>query len=328
MFRKRVLAFGIALLMLLSLAACQTNENASGEGSRPDAAAAEKPTQDRSGNAITIPDTVEKVIVLAPSTAQVLAEIGLTGKIIACDTQTPLYVTGLKEGIPQFDMMQPDLEQLLSLKPDIVFVSGLSSLGGDDAFKTLRDAGICVADIPSSNSISDVKKDVEFIADCMGKSAEGKKLTADMQTDIDAISAIGKTITDKKSILFEIASAPSIYSFGKGVFLHEMIELIGATNALGDQNSWISVTEEAAVAANPDVILTNVSYEPDPVGNIKKRAGWENVSAVKNNAVYYIDNGASSLPNHHIVDALKQMAKAVYPEQYKDIVSPLDNAGK
>ena len=328
MFKKRFLSLCVALLMLLSLSACQTDEGTSSAASPSNADTAAKPVKDRAGNDITVPDTVEKIIVLAPSSAQVICELGLTDKIIACDTQTPSYTTGLKEGIPQFDLMQPDMEKLLSLKPDIVFASGLSSLGGADTFKPLRDAGICVADIPSSNSIADVKKDVEFVADCVGKSAEGKKLTADMQTDIDEIAAIGKTIADKKSVLFEIASAPNIFSFGKGVFLHEMIELIGATNVLSDQESWIAVTEEAAVSANPDVILTNVNYEPDPVGDIKKLKGWKNVTAVKNNAVYYIDNGASSLPNHHIVDALRQMAKAVYPDQYKDIDSPLDNASK
>ena len=143
-----------------------------------------------------------------------------------------------------------------------------------------------------------------------------------MQNEIDAIAAIGKTITDKKSVLFEIAAAPSIYSFGKNTFLQEMLEIIGAENILADQESWVSVTEEAAVGANPDVILTNVNYIEDPVGEIKGRSGWENVNAVKDGQVYVIDNGASSLPNQHIVDALKQMAKAIYPQQYAGITDP------
>ena len=45
-------------------------------------------------------------------------------------------------------------------------------------------------------------------------------------------------------------------------------------------------------------------------------SGWENVTAVANGDVHYIDNGKSSLPNHGIVDALVEMAVAVYPEEY------------
>ena len=122
---------------------------------------------------------------------------------------------------------------------------------------------------------------------------------------------------EKKTVLFEISPVPYLYSFGTGVYLNEMIELIGAQNVLADQEGWLSVTEESAVAANPDVILTSDNFSnEDPVAEILGRAGWENVTAVKDGAVAYIDNAASSLPNHHIVDALKEMAKAVYPEEY------------
>lgn len=95
-----------------------------------------------------------------------------------------------------------------------------------------------------------------------------------------------------------------------------MIELIGATNVLGNEQSWISVSEEAVIAANPDVIITNVNYIENPIDEIKSRAGWENINAIKNNEVYYVDNMASSLPNHNIIKALEEMAKAIYPDIY------------
>jgi len=100
------------------------------------------------------------------------------------------------------------------------------------------------------------------------------------------------------------------------VFLNEMIELIGAENVFADQQSWIAVTQEAALSANPDVILTNVSYIPNPVDEIKTRDGWDAVKAVKDGNVIYIDNMSSSLPNQGIVKALHEMAKAVYPDKY------------
>ena len=132
--------------------------------------------------------------------------------------------------------------------------------------------------------------------------------------------AIGETIGEKKTVLFEISPVPYLYSFGTGVYLNEMIELIGAENVLADQEGWISVTEESAVAANPDVILTSDKFSnEDPVAEILGREGWQNVTAVAEGQAYYIDNAASSLPNHHIVDALIEMAKAVYPDEYASL---------
>lgn len=273
------------------------------------------PLTDRSGKEITVPEEITKVISMAPSTSQVLEELGLTDLLIAVDTQTPYYVEGTDE-LPQFDMMTPDCESLLALDPDIVFITGMSYIGSDDPYSELTAAGICVAEIPSSESIAAIQEDILFISQCFGMQEDGEAIVADMDERIQAVSEVGETITEKKSVLFEIAALPYIYSFGEGVFLDEMLDLIGAENVLGDQEGWLSVTEESALAANPDVILTSVNYIEDPVGEILGREGWESIEAVKNQQVYYIDNAASSLPNQHVVDALEQMAKAVYPEEY------------
>lgn len=277
-------------------------------------ALAEVPVQDRAGNDIAIPAEVNKIISLAPATTQIIEDLGMKDKLIAVDTQTPLYVEGVSE-LPQFDMMQPDIEQIAALTPDVIFTSGMSYLE-DNPFQMLIDMGVCVIEIPSSSSIAAVQEDILFTAACLGAESEGQALVDGMQVTIDEIAAIGAGIEEKKSVLFEISALPYIYSFGSGTFLNEMIELLGAENVLADQESWLSVNEEDAVAANPDVILTSVNYIEDPVGEIKSRAGWDVVSAVANGDVYYIDNAASSLPNHHIVDALIEMAVAVYPDAY------------
>lgn len=295
-------------------------ETASAETEESAEEAAARPQEDRAGNPIEVPEEVDSIISLAPATTQILCDLGLADEIVAVDTNSPMYAAGLSGDVMQFDMMEPDLEQILNAEPDIIFVSSMSSQGGDDIFAGIREAGICVAEIPTSNTIEDVKKDVQFTADCVGKSEEGAALVADMEAVIDEVSAIGQNIEEKKTVLFEISPVPYLYSFGTGVYLNEMIELIGAQNVLGDQEGWISVTEESAVAADPDVILTSDNFSnSDPVAEILGRAGWENVTAVKEGQACYIDNAASSLPNHHIVDALKEMAKAVYPEEYADL---------
>ena len=97
-----------------------------------------------------------------------------------------------------------------------------------------------------------------------------------------------------------------------------MVTGIGATNVTGDQEGWVSISEEEAIAMNPDVIVTNVNYVEDAVNVIKNAAGWENVNAIKNNEVYYIDADASNQPNNHVVDAMIEMAKKVYPDQFAD----------
>lgn len=325
---KKLISIILLACMALSLAACGTpaasaqSAPASGStaavSSQPASAApAAKPATDPSGAAISLPDTIEKIIVLAPSITETLLALGMGDSIIAIDTQT--QAQGYKElaaDLPAFDLMTPDAEQLAALAPDVMFVSGMSMANGENPFQPLIDLGVCIVTIPSSESIAGIYEDIAFLGAVVDKQDEAAALVDNMRAEIERIGAIGKTITEKKSVYFEIAAAPYAYSFGSGVFLNEMIELIGATNILADQQSWLSVELEGVVAKNPDVILTNVNYVENPTQEIMDRSGWGEVSAVKNKAVYAIDNMASSLPNHNIVKALAEMAKAVYPEQY------------
>ena len=321
---KKLLSLILALAMAASVAGCAA-QPASGSASAPasvsapssavSAPAAEKPATDPSGAEVNIPDEIGSVVVLAPSIAETLVALGCGDLIVGYDAQS-VGLEGLPADVPTFDMMQPDMEQLAALKPDVLFVSNMTLYDQSNPYQQLIDLGVCVLCVPTANSIATIQEDIAFIAAAMGKTAEGDTLIADMQAELDRIAAIGATVTEKKSVYFEIGAAPNLYSFGTGVFLNEMIELIGAENVLADQEGWLAVEAETIVAADPDVILTNVNYIDDPVAEILGRSGWEGMSAVKNEQVFYIDNMASSLSNHNIVKALDQMAKAVYPDLF------------
>lgn len=280
-----------------------------------EAVPAAQPTVDRAGNEIVLPDEVNRVVSLAPSTTQLLLDLGLGDKLVAVDTYSAMYYEDTA-GLLQYDMMTPDNEALALLEPDVIFVTGMSFAEGENPFQPLIDLGACVAVIPSSYSIEDIREDILFIADVMNVEDEGAAIVADMDEAIAEIKAIGDTIEDKKTVLFEISALPYIYGPGDHTFLDEMIEILGAVNVLDGQNDWVFVSEEAALSLNPDVILTSTDYIEDPIGEILAREGWGDVTAVANKAVYPISSQTSNQPNQHVVEALRDMALAVYPEAY------------
>ncbi|EJY7245467.1 ABC transporter substrate-binding protein [Enterococcus faecalis] len=306
----------LGLVATLGLAGCGKQEKKATTSSEKTEVTL--PTKDRSGKEITLPKEATKIISLVPSTTEVIEDLGKTDQLIAVDTQSSTMMTDLKK-LPQMDMMAVDAEKLIALKPQIVYVNDINLASSESVWKQVEDAGITVVNIPTSTSIKAIKEDVQFIADSLSEHEQGQKLIKTMDQEIDEVAKIGKTIKKPKTVLFEVAALPDIYSFGNGTFLNEMIETIGAKNVLANEKGWLPVTEEAAIAAKPEVILTNVNYMKDPAKEILARKNWENVPAVQNKEVFEIDNMSSSLPNNHITKALKQMAKAVYPEEYKDL---------
>ena len=272
---------------------------------------------DREGTEVNIPTKIEKIISTAPSNTEVLMALGLGDKLVAIDKYST-DIEGINTELPQIDFSNPDAETIIGLEPDIVIASGHNKTGSvEDPFKAISEAGIPVVYIPSSDSIDGIYKDIEFIADVVNERSKGKEIVDDMKAQVEEIKAIGDTITDKKSLYFEISPAPYLSSFGKSTFLNEMIEIIGAKNIFENEEGWISPTAEAIIDANPDVIITNAGYMENPTEEIKSRDAWENINAIKNNEVYLVDQNASSRPSQNVIKALEQMAKAVYPEHYE-----------
>ena len=276
--------------------------------------------KDRAGNDIALPDKIESITCLAPSATDIILSLGLADKIIASDsTSIDMLKTNNIDisNITVFDMLNPDSEKMIAIKPDIVIVNNFSVFSGKNSLDSIKASGICIAVIPSSDTIKSIEDDITFLGNVLNKNEAASNIINIMDKNIENIRAIGESIQNKKKVYFEIAALPNLYTFGTNVYLDDMINIIGASNIFSDRNSWITAAEENVLFANPDVIFTSVHYINNPTEEILSRESWQNVNAIKNKDVYYIVSG--SLPTHNIIQALIEMAKFAYPEEYKDI---------
>lgn len=308
--RKIIILLGM-LVMALALTACSGNNE-------PEAAQGQettRPTIDREGYAITLPDEINTILALGPSNAEILVAMGLGNKIIGVCMDSS-DVPGLPPNISTSlsFWMDIDVEYVIELMPDIVFVTGLTRAGGTDPLYAAAAAGISVIYMPTSETIEAVMEDIRFIAAVMETDEQGEAIVTAMQAEIDEIIAIAATITQPRTVLFELFPG---WSIGTGTFIHEMIELVGATNIFADQEGWIAVSEEVVLDANPDVILTAADFLDDPVAEIIERPGFDTIAAVQNNNVFQVDANSSQRPSQNITRALREIAQAVFPEYFQ-----------
>ncbi len=258
------------------------------------------------------------IISLSPAVTAILDDLGMGSSLVGMDNWSPLPA-GTPTGTPRFDMLNPDIESLAALEPDLLIVTTMSRQGSSqDPFEPLSAGGIRVVYTETSSTIADIRADIRLLAELTDRTETGELLIADMDTQIAAIASLSETIPAEKrrSVVFEIAAAPYIYSFGTGVYLNELLEIAGARNILDDQTGWIAVSAETIIQRSPDVILTNVNWLDDPVAEIMNRPAWKNLPAVKNGRVFLVDSNSSSQPTHRITRALFEIAHAVYPELF------------
>ena len=275
-------------------------------------------TEDREGNPITLPANINRIISIGPSNTEILSALGLLDMVIATDDHS-INLPNINSGIPAFDMMSLDGEQIINLEPDVIFITGMSRGGGGNPLQLVSDVGICVIFIPISSSIAGIKEDIRFISTVMDVLPQGEEIIAEMEREIETFRAIGITIPEeeRKTVYVEVYPAPWLVSFGTGVFMHELLEIIGASNMLGDLEGWTVVSDETVLDLNPCVILTTVDFLDDPIGEIASRPGWNQIPAVQNGNVFVIDANASSRPSQNIIIALREMATAIYPEFFE-----------
>lgn len=293
---KKFLLVLLAVVLSISLMAC---------GNGDDVVENEDLVNDEQSD-----DNVDSIVSLAPAITEVLVEMGYGDKLVAADGPESQSRQGVPEDIVFMDMMAPDVEQLIALQPDIVFASEITIGGGEDPLKILEDEGISVHYIYSSNSIEEIYENILFIGQVLNDEEGSQDIVDNMKNQIEEIRERNEN-EERKTAYFEIAAAPDMYSSGSGTFLNEMLEILGLENILADNESWMNVSEEIILDRNPDTIFTNVAYIENSVEEILSRDGWESISAVSNEDVYYINNSHSSLPNHNIVKAILEMEEAV-----------------
>ncbi|MDR3248065.1 MAG: ABC transporter substrate-binding protein [Treponema sp.] len=260
-----------------------------------------------------------RIISAAPSNTEIIVGLGLADRVIAADKYS---LDLLPPGITEIDFFYPDAEAILGLAPDLIISSEHNVYGAaDDPYKILGDMGINILYIPTSRSIADIKRDIRTVAAALGEAGRGEDLVRTMEQEIQELAEIGQRITadpafKRKTVYLEISPFPNPVTMGRETFLDEMLGIIGARNVFGDTAGWIAPSAEAILERNPELILTNVNFIEDPVGEIKSRQGFASITAIRENQVHIIDTDSSSRPSHRITVALRQMAQAVYPEEY------------
>jgi iron complex transport system substrate-binding protein len=302
--------FFVAILIGGLVAGCKTKTTQ--EGAKETAAYPLAITDDV-GRKVTVKKTPQRIISLAPSNTEILFALGLGNRVVGVTTFCD-YPPGAKKKEKIGGFKDPNLEKVIFLKPDLVLATG----GIQQPFiQELEKVGISVFVLHPKN-LNQVIEGINKVGKITGRLEESKRLT----------DAMSKTITDiknkvasqrKKSrpkVFVEIFSQP-LYSAGTGTFIDDLIRVSGGKNIAAQAGSgYVVFSLENLLKEDPDVYMAVKGSMNDP-GLLKKRAGFSDLKAVKNNRVYVVDDNLVSRPGPRIVQGLKQIAKSIHPDLFK-----------
>jgi iron complex transport system substrate-binding protein len=250
------------------------------------------------GRIVVIPARVERAVSLAPNLTESIFAVGAGERLVGVTTFCNFPSEA--EQIPKVgDTINPNMETIVALKPQIVFVSTASQI--ETFTKTLEQQNIAVF-ITNPNDLDGVLKNLEQFGEIFGTETQAETLAANLQKRISAVDS--KTQKAAVKVFVQISKEP-LFTIGKDSFLTEIIRRAGGESATANvPMAYPKLSKETASALNPAAIILSDSEDNREPNDI-----FADSDAVKNGKIYRVNADIISRPAPRIVDALEQISR-------------------
>jgi iron complex transport system substrate-binding protein len=317
--RRQPLQLLLLALLSLVLAACAPAVTATPTTAPPTAvpATATAPAvtvTDGLGRQVTLASPPQRIVSLAPSNTEILFALGAGGLLVGRDDFSDYPAEALD--IPSVGSLYPTVnaETIVALEPDLVLAAGITN---PDDVQTLAELGLTVFSTRVNITLEDVFTDILDVGTLIGRAAEAETLVSGLRARADAVTAKTSGLADRPKVFYEVdATEPaSPWTAGPGTFVDQLITLAGGHNVgavLADQYAQISL--EQLVAEDPAVIvLGSFTWGGQTPEMVAQRAGWQDIQAVREGAVYTFDDNLITRPGPRVVDGLETLARLIQP---------------
>ncbi|MFD1017705.1 cobalamin-binding protein [Thalassobacillus hwangdonensis] len=258
-----------------------------------------------------------RVVSLCPSNTELVEYLGKTDVLVGLDDYSdwPESIQHLPRVGPDLSI---DMEKVAALKPDLVLAS-LSVPGMEKNIEALDAYSLPYITL-NPNSLEDIAADILTLGDALGIPKIGKEKANQFNNDIQHYRNLSNQITVKPAIYWEWWPKP-IFTPGNANWLTEISVLAGAANVFSDhaeanvQTDWDTVKRK-----NPDhvcMVWVGVKEEKMNPELVKKRPGWEDMDAIKNNHIHVLEESLYCRPSPRLLEGLDKLFKLLHPHLFQ-----------
>lgn len=257
-----------------------------------------------------------RVVSLVPNVTEIAFALGAGGQMVGVSDYC-LYPPEARRLPRVGGLMNPSLETVVRLRPDVVFLFRSQA----DFATRLRALGI-KSELFAVDSLAELYTAVEQVGALTGHTSEAAKLAGSIRSDLDGLRPAGDgdaTTTGGagmvRGVLIVSRDPAGLRNMYQATFLGELFELAGGKLALPGRTA---VSVEEIIRADPDVIIDFSYGESSGVENQKGPAKlmgpWgrlSTLSAVKSGRVYGWSDPHVLLLGPGVVDTARQMKELI-----------------
>ena len=297
---KKLLAVMLTLMMVFAFTACGSESTSEGT----EATGYPMTIVDSSGAEVSLESEPEKIVSLSPSCTEILYALGLGDKMVGVSTWCTYPEEATK--VEQIgDTYSVNVERIIELEADVVFVSGQAAA---DAVDALAQAGIAVY-CTDTVTLDDIYENILAMGTVTNTADVATTVVDDMKADAEALQAEFAEY-ETKSLFIDLGD---LYSTSKEDYLGSSLAMINVENiALDYDYSSPQLSAESVIEANPDAYIA-MCGEADFV----MPDGFDQIAAFQNDDVYYIEYADSrsdmiTRDGPRFIEGLRELGKLVH----------------
>jgi iron complex transport system substrate-binding protein len=268
--------------------------------------------RDMQGREIVLAAPPQRIVSLVPSATEMIFALGgedrLVGRTDFCD-----YPAAARAKKSVGGMINPSLETIVALKPDLVVVT--SSGNREETFQQLTRLRIPVYQV-AAERITEVKDVARHLAALTGRDAAVAPLLEAIDRRVAAVREAVRPFA-RPRVLYVLWPDPLIVP-GRRALVTDLIDIAGGDSlTAADADDYPRYSLEAAVAKSPEIIvLANHGNKSGPIA-IDRWKRLTSLPAIKTGRIHSVDGNLMHRYGPRVLDGLDQLARAIHPEAFR-----------
>ncbi|WP_348272011.1 ABC transporter substrate-binding protein [Rhizobium sp. NFR07] len=200
-----------------------------------------------------------RIVSIGGTITEILYDLGAQDRIVARDS-TSFYPADANSKPDVGYMRALSAEGILGQKPDLILMEEGS--GPPPVLEILKASEVPMVVVPTPPEANKIGQKIRDVGAAVGLSDKAEVLAAETEDDLKAVASEVAKITEKnggakKKVLFVLSvSNGRLMAGGADTEAGAIIEMAGGVNAAPSINGYKPLSDEAVIAAAPDVILS------------------------------------------------------------------------
>lgn len=298
---RRMLGASVAALAVI-VTACSSADDAGSDagGSTPTGDGTFPVTVGSGDRAVTVEERPDAIVSLAPTTTEMLFAVGAGDQVVAVDDQSDHPP---QAPVTDLSGYTPNVEAILGYEPDLVVATD----DNGDVVAGLAKAGVPTLLLPAPETLDDIYTQIEQVGAATGHIGDSVELATSMRTDIEQILAGVPQRDEPLTYYHELDD--TYYSIADDTFLGYLYGLVGFRSIATGPDAYPQLSAEYILESDPDAIFLAdgqcCGVTPETVA---ARAGWGELTAVREGRIHVLDEDIASRWGPRVVDLLRDLA--------------------